>query len=179
VTRFAMAQREIGLAVGEAPSSRGYTPSVFSLLPRLMERTGASDRGAITAFYTVLVEGDDMNEPIADAVRGILDGHLVLTRSLATANHFPAIDVLESVSRLARDISTTEELRLVATARDLLAVYRDNEDLVSIGAYVKGANPRLDFAISRREALQEFLRQDVDDRTPRAASLERLASLLA
>jgi flagellum-specific ATP synthase len=179
VTRFAMAQREIGLAVGEAPSSRGYTPSVFSLLPRLMERTGASDRGAITAFYTVLVEGDDMNEPIADAVRGILDGHLVLTRALATANHFPAIDVLESVSRLVRDISTPDELRLVATARDLLAVYRDHEDLVNIGAYVKGANPRLDFAISRREALQEFLRQDVDDRTPRAAALERLAAILA
>ncbi len=179
VTRFAMAQREIGLAVGEAPSSRGYTPSVFSLLPRLMERTGASDRGAITAFYTVLVEGDDMNEPIADAVRGILDGHLVLTRSLATATHFPAIDVLESVSRLVRDISTPEELRLVASARDLLAVYRDNEDLVSIGAYVRGANPRLDAAIARREALLDFLRQDVDDRTPRAAALARLATILS
>ncbi len=178
VTRFAMAQREIGLAVGEAPSSRGYTPSVFSLLPRLMERTGASETGAITAFYTVLVEGDDMNEPIADAVRGILDGHLVLTRALATANHFPAIDVLESVSRLVRDISTPEQVQLIGAARDLLAVYRDNEDLVNIGAYVRGANPRLDLAIARREALTQFLRQDVDDRTPRADSLERLASIL-
>jgi flagellum-specific ATP synthase len=179
VTRFAMAQREIGLAVGEAPSSRGYTPSVFSLLPRLMERTGASENGAITAFYTVLVEGDDMNEPIADAVRGILDGHLVLTRALATANHFPAIDVLESVSRLVRDISTPEEQQLTGAARDLLAVYRDNEDLVNIGAYVRGANPRLDLAISRREALTHFLRQQVDDRTPRKESLDRLASILS
>jgi flagellum-specific ATP synthase len=178
VTRFAMAQREIGLAVGEAPSSRGYTPSVFSLLPRLLERTGCSEHGSITAFYTVLVEGDDMNEPIADAVRGILDGHLVLTRKLATANHFPAIDVLESVSRLVRDISTPAEQQLTGTARDLLAVYRDNEDLVSIGAYVRGANPKLDFAISRREALTELLRQSVDDRTPRPETLERLASLL-
>ena len=179
VTRFAMAQREIGLAVGEAPSSRGYTPSVFSLLPRLMERTGASEHGAITAFYTVLVEGDDMNEPIADAVRGILDGHLVLTRALATANHFPAIDVLESVSRLVRDITTPEEQQLTGAARDLLAVYRDNEDLVNIGAYVRGANPRLDLAISRREALTHFLRQQVDDRTPRKESLDRLASILS
>jgi len=179
VTRFAMAQREIGLAVGEAPSSRGYTPSVFSLLPRLMERTGASAAGAITAFYTVLVEGDDMNEPIADAVRGILDGHLVLTRALATANHFPAIDVLESVSRLVRDICTPDEVRLIGAARDLLAVYRDHEDLVNIGAYVKGANPRLDLAIARREALTDFLRQAVEDRTPRATSLERLAAILA
>jgi flagellum-specific ATP synthase len=143
-----------------------------------MERTGASAHGAITAFYTVLVEGDDMNEPIADAVRGILDGHLVLTRALATANHFPAIDVLESVSRLVRDISTPEQVQLIGAARDLLAVYRDNEDLVNIGAYVRGANPRLDLAIARRQALTEFLRQDVDDRTPRADSLDRLASIL-
>jgi len=178
VTRFAMAQREIGLSVGEAPSSRGYTPSVFSLLPRLLERTGNAERGSITAFYTVLVEGDDMNEPIADAVRGTLDGHIVLSRALATANHFPAIDVLESVSRLVRDISSPEELAAASTARDLLAVYRKNEDLINIGAYVKGANPRLDLAVSKHEALTKFLRQPVEEQAPRADSLEQLASIL-
>ena len=178
VTRFAMAQREIGLSVGEAPSSRGYTPSVFSLLPRLLERTGNGERGSITAFYTVLVEGDDMNEPIADAVRGTLDGHIVLSRSLATANHFPAIDVLESVSRLVRDICTPEEYAAASDARDLLALYRKNEDLINIGAYVKGANARLDVAIARNDALQQFLKQPVDEQAPRAASVEQLALIL-
>ena len=178
VTRFAMAQREIGLAVGEAPSSRGYTPSVFSLLPQLMERTGASETGSITAFYTVLVEGDDMNEPIADAVRGILDGHIVLTRALATANHFPAIDVLESVSRLVRDISSEDDLLAAANARDLLALYRKNEDLINIGAYVKGSTPRLDQAIQKREAIVRFLRQNVEEIVPRATSLEQFRALL-
>ncbi len=178
VTRFAMAQREIGLAVGEAPSSRGYTPSVFSLLSRLLERTGAGERGSITAFYTVLVEGDDMNEPIADAVRGILDGHLVLTRALATANHFPALDVLESVSRVARDICTPAELQTVASARDLLALYRKNEDLVNIGAYVKGSSARLDLAIARHEPIARFLRQEVEEHSARAASFEALGALV-
>jgi flagellum-specific ATP synthase len=178
VTRFAMAQREIGLSVGEAPSSRGYTPSVFSLLPRLLERTGNGERGSITAFYTVLVEGDDMNEPIADAVRGTLDGHIVLSRALATANHFPAIDVLESVSRLVRDISTPEEIEMASTARDLLALYRRNEDLINIGAYVKGTNPRLDLAIAKYEALQQFLKQAVEEQAPRLASLEEIARIL-
>ena len=178
VTRFAMAQREIGLAVGEAPSSRGYTPSVFALLPRLLERTGAAERGSITAFYTVLVEGDDMNEPIADAVRGILDGHIVLTRALATANHFPAIDVLESVSRLVRDITSPSDQQTAANGRDLLALYRKNEDLISIGAYVKGTNPRLDLAIARHEPLNRFLRQPVEEKVPRAAALHQLNSIL-
>lgn len=178
VTRFAMAQREIGLAVGEAPSSRGYTPSVFSLLPKLLERTGTADHGSITAFYTVLVEGDDMNEPIADAVRGILDGHIVLTRNLATANHFPAIDILESVSRLVRDISTPEDLQTAAKGREALALYRKNEDLLSIGAYVPGANPRLDLAIAQYDPLNGFLRQSVDQRVPRATTLELLRSIL-
>ena len=178
VTRLAMAQREIGLAVGEAPSSRGYTPSVFSLLPRLLERTGTSEHGSITAFYTVLVEGDDMNEPIADAVRGILDGHIVLTRKLATSNHFPAIDVLESVSRLNRDICTPDELQTVSTARDLLALYRENEDLVNIGAYAKGANARLDAAIAKHEPIARFLRQEVDERSTRTATFEQLAAVL-
>ncbi len=177
VTRFAMAQREIGLSVGEAPSSRGYTPSVFSLLPRLLERTGNGERGSITAFYTVLVEGDDMNEPIADAVRGTLDGHIVLSRALATANHFPAIDVLESVSRLVRDVTTPEEFAVASDARDLMALYRRNEDLINIGAYVKGTNARLDLAIAKHDAIQKFLRQAVDEQAPRSASVEQLASI--
>ena len=178
VTRLAMAQREIGLAVGEAPSSRGYTPSVFSLLPRLLERTGTSEHGSITAFYTVLVEGDDMNEPIADAVRGILDGHIVLTRKLATANHFPAIDVLESVSRLSLDICSAEELQIVSSTRDLLALYRENEDLVNIGAYAKGANARLDMAIAKHDPIARFLRQAVEERSTRTTTFEQLAAVL-
>ncbi len=163
VTRFAMAQREIGLAVGEPPATRGYTPSVFSLLPRLLERAGTGENGAITALYTVLVEGDDMNEPIADAVRGILDGHIVLSRALANSNHYPAIDVLDSVSRLSRDICTPPELETVARARESLAIFRRNEDLITIGAYPKNSNPAVDRAIELREPLTAFLRQGVDD----------------
>lgn len=178
VTRFAMAQREIGLAVGEPPSSRGYTPSVFSLLPRLLERTGNGERGSITAFYTVLVEGDDMNEPIADAVRGILDGHIVLSRALATANHFPAIDVLESVSRLVRDISSASELEVAGKGRDLFALYRKNEDLIAIGAYTKGTNPRIDLAIEKYEPLMQFLRQKVEEKFARAESFQQIGVIL-
>jgi flagellum-specific ATP synthase len=178
VTRFAMAQREIGLAVGEAPSSRGYTPSVFAMLPQLLERTGAAEHGSITAFYTVLVEGDDLNEPIADATRGILDGHIVLSRALATANHFPAIDVLESVSRLTRDLSSPAELETAARARDLMALYRKNEDLLTLGAYSKGSNPKLDLAISRQEGITQFLRQRYDDPTPMAQTRQQLAALM-
>lgn len=178
VTRLAMAQREIGLAVGEPPSSRGYTPSVFSLLPRLLERTGAGESGSITAFYTVLVEGDDLNEPISDAVRGILDGHIVLTRALATANHFPAIDVLESVSRLVRDVCTADELERTGKARDLMAVYRKNEDLINIGAYARNSNARIDLAIDRHEPLNRFLRQAVDGKCSRAESFQQLAELI-
>jgi len=178
VTRFAMAQREIGLAVGEPPTSRGYTPSVFSLLPRLLERTGTGERGTITALYTVLVDGDDMNEPIADAVRGILDGHIVLSRALATANHFPSIDVLESISRLTRELMPENELAAVGSARDLLALFRKNEDLVSIGAYSKGSNPRLDRAVDKQPHLMNFLRQSVTEKWPRQRSLSELAKLL-
>jgi len=178
VTRFAMAQREIGLAIGEPPATRGYTPSVFALLPRLLERAGAGERGAITALYTVLVEGDDMNEPVADAVRGILDGHLVLSRQLAHHNHYPAVDVLESVSRLTRDVCTPEEVELAARAREMLALYRKNEDIVSIGAYQKGASPALDRAIALHEPLRDFLRQRVDEHTPRAESFKRLQEIL-
>lgn len=179
VTRFAMAQREVGLAVGEPPSSRGYTPSVFALLPRLMERTGSGESGSITAFYTVLVEGDDMNEPIADAVRGILDGHVVLTRALATANHFPAIDVLESVSRLNRDLCTENELSVVARARDLLALYRRNEDLITIGAYAKGSNPKLDQAIEKNDPLNAFLKQPMEQISTRKEAWDRIGAIVA
>lgn len=178
VTRFAMAQREIGLAVGEPPTSRGYTPSVFSVLPRLMERTGMSAAGAITAFYTVLVEGDDFNEPIADAVRGILDGHVVLSRTLATANHFPAIDVLESVSRLVQDVCTPEEWAITSEARDLLAVYRHNEDLINLGAYNRGINARIDRAIDLQAKISAYLRQLPQDLTRRAESLAGLQKIV-
>jgi flagellum-specific ATP synthase len=179
VTRFAMAQREIGLAIGEPPATRGYTPSVFAMLPRLLERAGAGERGAITALYTVLVEGDDMNEPVADAVRGILDGHIVLSRQLAHFNHYPAIDVLESVSRLTRDVCSAEEVALAARMREHLALYRKNEDLVSIGAYQKGANPALDQAIALHEPLRNFLRQPIDEHSARAQTFARLKQLLA
>ncbi len=179
VTRFAMAQREIGLAIGEPPATRGYTPSVFAMLPRLLERSGAGETGAITAIYTVLVEGDDMNEPVADAVRGILDGHLVLSRHLAHFNHYPAIDVLESVSRLTRDVCTPEEVALAARAREHLALYRKNEDLVSIGAYQKGANAALDQAIALHDPLGKFSRQAVNEHMPRAQTYAYLKQIIA
>jgi flagellum-specific ATP synthase len=178
VTRFAMAQREIGLAIGEPPATRGYTPSVFAMLPRLLERAGAGEQGAITALYTVLVEGDDMNEPVADAVRGILDGHVVLSRQLAHFNHYPAIDVLESVSRLVRDVCTPEEVALAGRARELLALYRKNEDLISIGAYQKGANAALDHAITLNDALRQFLRQGTHEHSPRAQTFAQLKKIL-
>jgi len=163
VTRFAMAQREIGLAVGEPPSSRGYTPSVFSLLPQLLERAGTGEQGSITGLFTVLVEADDMNDPIADSVRSILDGHVVLTRELATQNHYPAIDVLESVSRLNRDLLQPPQLELTAAAREHLAVYRKNADLINIGAYPAGSNPNIDRAITLNDPLNKFLRQQVTE----------------
>ena len=178
VTRFAMAQREIGLAIGEPPATRGYTPSVFALLPRLLERSGAGEVGAITALYTVLVEGDDMNEPVADAVRGILDGHLVLSRALAHFNHYPAIDVLESVSRLTRDVCAPSEIALSGRARELLALYRKNEDLIAIGAYQKGGSAPLDEAIQCQPALRQFLCQTTAELSPRAETFRLLKSAL-
>jgi flagellum-specific ATP synthase len=165
--------------VGEPPASRGYTPSVFSLLPRLMERTGMGETGSITAIYTVLVDGDDMNEPIADAVRGILDGHIVLSRAMATANHFPAIDVLESVSRVINDVCTPEEIELAAKARDLLALYRKNEDLISIGAYVSGHSQKLDAAVLKQPEIMSFLRQKIDAKHSRRESFSHLARILS
>ena len=161
VTRFAMAQREIGLAVGEPPATRGYTPSVFSMLPQLLERAGTGETGSITGLFTTLVEQDDMNDPIADAVRSILDGHIVLTRELATQNHYPAIDVLDSVSRLTRDLCSSEQVELAGKAREAMSLYRRNQDLINIGAYPAGSNPAIDHAIRLSEPLKKFLRQGV------------------
>ena len=163
VTRFAMAQREIGLAIGEPPATRGYTPSVFALLPRLLERAGTSNRGTITGLYTVLVEGDDMNEPIADAVRGILDGHIVLSRALAHKNHYPAIDVLQSISRLQGELLTPEQIRAAGIVRETLATYQDREDLVAIGAYAVGTDPKVDYAIAKKPEIDGFLQQRIDE----------------
>ena len=161
VTRFAMAQREIGLAVGEPPATRGYTPSVFSMLPQLLERAGMGETGSITGFFTVLVEADDMNDPIADSVRSILDGHIVLSRELAAQNHYPAIEVLDSVSRLVRDLLTPDQLALAGRAREALAVHRKNQDLINIGAYPAGSNAAIDHAIALHEPLKQFARQSV------------------
>jgi flagellum-specific ATP synthase len=183
ITRLAMAQREIGLAIGEPPATRGYTPSVFAMLPRLLERAGTSTVGSITGLYTVLVEGDDMNEPIADAARSILDGHCVLTRELAHRNHYPAIDVLQSISRLADDI-TSDEVRSAASAlRETLASYRAKEDLITIGAYTSGADREVDYAIEKLPAIERFLRQarpTPGDPTPTTAQAdEHLLELMA
>lgn len=166
VTRVAWAQREIGLAAGEPPTTRGYTPSVFAVLPSLLERSGTSVTGSITGLYTVLVEGDDMNEPVADTVRGILDGHIVLSRALAAQNHYPAIDVLSSVSRLMPEVATREHRAAAGTMRDVLATYKSAEDLINIGAYADGSNPRIDYAKSKIDAANAFLRQSVDDPAP-------------
>jgi flagellum-specific ATP synthase len=178
VTRFAMAQREIGLAVGEPPTTRGYTPSVFSLLPQLLERAGAGERGAITGLFTVLVEGDDMNDPIADSVRSILDGHIVLTRELATQNHYPAIDVLESVSRLNRDLLPPEKIKISAAAREHLATYRKNADLINIGAYPAGSSPAIDLAIKLQPPLTTFLRQSVTEGFSGTQSWDALTQII-
>jgi flagellum-specific ATP synthase len=177
VTRFAMAQREVGLAIGEPPATRGYTPSVFALLPRLLERAGTSSSGSITALYTVLVDGDDMNEPIADAVRAILDGHVVLTRSLAQAGHYPAIDVLSSVSRLVGEIVSPEVEQAGQQLRAALAVLHEKEDLVAIGAYQPGSDPALDTALAHRTRIERFLRQPVHERSDPLLTDARLIAL--
>jgi flagellum-specific ATP synthase len=179
VTRFAMAQREIGLAVGEPPATRGYTPSVFSLLPQLLERAGAGESGSITGLFTVLVEADDMNDPIADAVRSILDGHVVLTRELATQNHYPAIDVLESVSRLTRDLTTPDQQKLTACGREALANYRKNQDLINIGAYPAGTNPAIDLSIHLHEPMKAFLCQGIEQGFSTTQSWGALAQTLS
>ncbi len=176
VTRFAMAQREVGLAVGEPPSTKGYTPSVFALLPRLMERAGTGKKGAITALYTVLVEGDDTNEPIADATRGILDGHIVLNRKLTSRGHYPPIDILQSLSRTMPMVVRMDHLENARDLRELVAAYRDIEDLVSIGAYKRGTKPIADRAIDRQDSISSFLRQRKDEASawePMLQSLKR------
>lgn len=178
VTRFAMALREVGLAAGEPPAAKGYTPSVFSTLPRLLERAGTSSSGSITGIYTVLVEGDDLNEPVSDTARSILDGHITLSRSLASRNHYPAIDVLQSTSRVMRDIVTPEQVLLAGKAREVIANYREAEDMIHIGAYVRGSDPKIDFALERFGPLTEFLCQRPDEREPIAESFRKLGDAL-
>lgn len=177
VTRFARAQREIGLAIGEPPAQRGYPPSVFETMPKLLERSGTGRTGSITAFYTVLVDGDDMDEPIADTVRGILDGHIVLNRKLAQAYHFPAIDVLASVSRLANRVSGPETNKAVANLRRQMALYAENEDMITVGAYQKGSNPLVDAAIDAHPAIEEYLIQGEYEPSPIDKTLLGLAAL--
>ncbi|MDQ6523499.1 FliI/YscN family ATPase [Nocardioides sp. LHD-245] len=179
LTRVAMAQREIGLSAGEPPATRGYPPSVFGLLPRLLERAGTSATGSITGIYTVLVEGDDLQDPIGDAARSILDGHVVLSRDLATAGHFPSIDVLESISRVHRAVTTPDQQRDAARLRRMLAAHRSVRELVEIGAYVAGADADADAALARLPRIEEFLRQSMDDITPRAEAWSRLAQVVA
>jgi flagellum-specific ATP synthase len=174
VTRFAMAQREVGLAAGEPPVTRGYTPSVFATLPKLLERAGTSPKGSITGIYTVLVDGDDLNEPISDAVRGILDGHIVLSRDLANRNHYPSIDILASISRLMNDVVTDEHKQIAGKVRNILSVYREAEELINIGAYVKGNNPKIDEAIEYIDEIQRFLQQDVKEKIDIEESINRL-----
>jgi flagellum-specific ATP synthase len=174
VTRFAMAQREVGLASGEPPVTRGYTPSVFAILPKLLERAGTSSKGSITGIYTVLVDGDDLNEPISDAVRGILDGHIVLSRALANKNHYPAIDVLSSISRLMNDVISESHKELAAKVKSLISVYSEAEDLINLGAYVKGSNPRIDEALIYIDEIRKFLIQDVDEKVDFEETLRQL-----
>ena len=177
VTRFANAQREIGLAIGEPPATRGFTPSVFALLPKLLERCGTSSKGTITGFYTILVDGDDMDEPIADAVRGILDGHLVLSRRLAEQSHFPAVDVLKSISRLATKITSPQAREAMGIVRRYMALYAEAEDIINAGAYAKGSNKELDMAISKMPAINAFLRQAIDEKSPYLDIVRQLSSL--
>lgn len=179
LTRFAMAQREIGLAIGEPPVARGYTPSIYAEFPKLLERSGNFKEGSITGVYTVLVEGDDTNEPVADTVRGILDGHIVLSRKLANENHFPAIDVNASISRLMSNIVDEEHKAAASALRDILSIYAKNEDLISIGAYKAGSNPKLDFAISKIDQVNAFLMQKVDEHFTKEEILEMMKQILA
>jgi FliI/YscN family ATPase len=177
VTRLAMAQREIGLAAGEPPSQKGYPPSVYNLLPKVLERAGNFQKGSITGFFTVLVEGDDFNEPICDAARSILDGHIILSRRLAASGHYPAIDVLNSVSRLSSQLTTPDSMASIRRVREALAVWEESRDLIELGAYVAGTNPRLDAVLKIRPEITEFLRQDISSSSSRGESLERLEKI--
>ncbi len=178
VTRFAMAQREVGLSIGEPPAMRGYTPSVFSTLQKLLERTGTGEIGTITAFYTVLVEGDDDNEPISDTVRGILDGHILLSRALADKNHFPAIDISSSISRVMKDITTKEHIRLAGKLKEIVSTYKDSEDLINIGAYVRGTNPLVEEALLKIPNINQFLKQDIDEHSSFEETFDQLQKII-
>jgi flagellum-specific ATP synthase len=178
VTRFATALREVGLAIGEPPATRGYTPSVFAKLPVLLERAGRNDKGSITAIYTVLVDGDDLSEPIADAVRGILDGHIVLDRRLAEQGQYPAIDVLASVSRVMDKIISSDHAAMAKKFKEVLAVYRRSEDLINIGAYQKGSSAEIDLAVYYHQAMIDFLKQGIDESPNLSTSVERLIQLV-
>lgn len=177
ITRFAMAQREIGIAIGEPPATKAYPPSVYGILPKLLERAGNSLKGSITGLYTILVEADDMNEPISDAVRSILDGHITLSRSLAARNHYPAIDILESVSRLMIDIVHNDHRQAAYKLREVLAIYKEAEDLINIGAYVKGNNPKIDYALRMIDRVNAYLKQDLNDYTPYSEAVSRLIEI--
>jgi flagellum-specific ATP synthase len=177
-TRFAMAMREVGLAIGEPPTTKGYTPSVFAALPRLLERSGNFSRGSITGLYTVLVEGDDFNEPISDAMRSILDGHIVLSRDLAARSIYPAIDILASTSRVMSNVTDKAHQVLAAKFRETLANYRQSEDLINIGAYKPGSNPRIDYAISKMDEITAYQKQDIDDGWSVEASIDMLRRIL-
>jgi flagellum-specific ATP synthase len=179
VTRFALAQREVGLSVGEPPTTRGYTPSVFSLLPRLLERAGTHQgAGSITGLYTVLVEGDDLNEPISDSVQAILDGHIILSRELASHNHYPAIDILGSISRLMINVISKDHHDLSMKFKDILATYKEAEDLINIGAYIKGSNKNIDHAIDKMERINQYLKQDIMENVPAEQSLRELKEIV-
>ncbi|OGH96657.1 MAG: flagellar protein export ATPase FliI [Candidatus Melainabacteria bacterium GWA2_34_9] len=177
VTRIAMAQREVGLAIGEPPATRGYTPSVFALMPKLLERSGNSDKGTMTGLYTVLVEGDDFNEPVSDTVRGILDGHILLSRQLAQKNHFPAIDVLGSISRVMIDVTEKEQMEAAGKIRDLLATYEKNVDLINIGAYITGSDPKIDRSIKLNEEINSFLKQSIKEKIDFTETVNRLIEI--
>jgi len=178
VTRFAMAQREIGLTIGEPPTTKGYTPSVFSILPKLLERAGTTSSGSITGFYTVLVDGDDMNEPIADAVRSILDGHIVLSRRLANKGQYPAVDPLQSVSRVMPDIVSKDHRLRAMAFNEILVTYKEAEDLINIGAYVRGSNLQIDHALTKINSLRKFLKQDILEEALFEETVRRLHEII-
>jgi FliI/YscN family ATPase len=177
VTRFARAQREIGLACGEPPARAGYTPSVFAELPKLLERSGNSDKGSITALYTVLVAGDDMNEPVADEVRSILDGHIILSRELAARNHYPAISILDSASRVMSAVTSKDHRKSAGELREAMAIYKKNEDLILLGAYKSGSDKRVDDALGKIDEINGFLKQATDDKSNFAGSLQQLKNI--
>ncbi len=178
ITRFANAQRELGLAIGEPPTTRGYTPSVFSVIPKLLERTGITSKGSITALYTVLVDGDDLNEPVSDTVRGTLDGHIILSRKLAAQNHFPAIDLLNSVSRCMIDIVTDGHMKAAQDLRSAYAIYKDAEDMINVGAYVEGKNHKIDYAISKYDNITDYLKQGVDEESLYDEDVDKLIAMM-